>query len=133
MLPVLLGILRKKIMEGQLQYFSQFGLSKQHIHYVVILWNHKEGLTQKEIIEFAHFDKAHASRALKELIDKNLIEKEDKKTYKNKYFLTKEGSEIAEKTKQNNHQIFEEIFSVLTEDEQKQLESILKKVTDHIT
>ncbi len=131
-LPVLLGVLRKRIMEEQMKYLDQFDLSKQHIHYLIVLWNHKEGLLQKELVEFVHFDKAHASRALKELIIKDMIYKEDKNTYKNKYYLTEKGLEVAGKIKTRSHKIIEDIFSILSEEEKKQMEATLKKLTDHI-
>lgn len=131
-LPVLLSVLRKKIMEEQIKDLEQFDITKQHVHYIIVLWNHKEGLIQKEIVEFAHFDKAHASRALKELVDKDMIYKEDKSTYKNKYYLTKKGLKIAETMKSKNHKIIEDVFSILSDEEKKQMEQILKKLTDHM-
>ena len=115
-LPVLLNVFRKKIMENQIKYIEQFGLSKQHIHYFIVLWNHKDGLTQKEIVEYAHFDKAHASRALKDLLENDMITKDDHKGYKNKYFLSQKGLEIAEKMKSRNQKIIENVFSILTDD-----------------
>lgn len=131
-LPVLLSVLRKKIMEEQIKDLEKYDLTRQHIHYIIVLWNHKDGLIQKEIVEHAHFDKAHASRALKELVEKEMIYKEDKNTYKNKYYLTKKGLDIAEKMKSKNHKIIEEVFSILSDEEKMQMERILKKLTDHI-
>jgi DNA-binding MarR family transcriptional regulator len=131
-LPVLLNSLRKKIMEEQLKFIETYGLSKQHIPYIIVLWNQKEGLVQKKMIEQIHFDKAHASRALKELIDKNILIKEDKQTYKNKYFLSDLGLEIAQKMKSRNQVIIEDIFQVLTDEEKKQMKHILEKLTKNI-
>lgn len=132
MLPMLLNVLQKKMMEEHISYLETFGLTKQHIPYLMILWNHKEGISQTDMIDQIHFDKAHASRALKDLLLKKIIVKEDINTYKNKYFLSESGLEIAQKIKLQNKKIHEEIFSILTDEERIQIENIVKKLTDHL-
>lgn len=129
---MLLNVLQKKMMEEHISYLETFGLTKQHIPYLMILWNHKEGISQTDMIDQIHFDKAHASRALKDLVLKKIIVKEDINTYKNKYFLSESGLEIAQKIKLQNKKIHEEIFSILTDEERSQIENIVKKLTDHL-
>ncbi len=129
---MLLNVLQKKMMEEHISYLETFGLTKQHIPYLMILWNHKEGISQTDMIDQIHFDKAHASRALKDLLLKKIIVKEDINTYKNKYFLSESGLEIAQKIKLQNKKIHEEIFSILTDEERIQIENIVKKLTDHL-
>lgn len=132
MLPTLLKILQQKMMEEHIKYLETLDLSKQHVPYLMVLWNNREGLSQKEIIDKIRFDKAHTSRALKELVNKNIVIKEDKNGYKNKYFLAKSGLEIAQNIKLENQRIHEEVFAILTEEERLQIEKIVKKLTDHI-
>lgn len=132
MLPTLLHTLRKKMMEDNNKLLESYELTQIHIPYLMVLCHHKEGLPQKEMIDIIHLDKAHASRALKELVLKEILIKEDKSTYKNKYFLSEKGLELTKKMRalnQNNH---EEVFSILTDEERKQLEIIVKKLTDHL-
>jgi DNA-binding MarR family transcriptional regulator len=132
MLPTLLHTLRKKMMEEHNELLELYGLTQMHIPYLMVLCNHKEGLPQMDMIEKIHLDKAHASRALKELVNKNILIKEDKKTYKNKYFLSEKGLELTNRMRLLNQRSHEEIFSILTDEEQKQLEHILKKLTNHV-
>lgn len=132
MLPTLLHTLRKKMMEEYNKLLDSYGLTQAHVPYLMVLCHHKEGLPQKEMIDIIHLDKAHASRALKELVIKEILIKEDKNTYKNKYFLSDKGLELTKKMKLLNHSSHEEIFSILTDEERKQLEIIVKKLSDHL-
>ena len=129
---VFLHVMKKKIMDEHLKYFESLGLSKQHIPYMMVLSNHPDGLSQTEIIDIIKHDKAHASRALNELIVLDYAYKDHEKKYKNKHYLTEKGLQIAMKIKHKNDEILDEIFSVITEEEKKELEKILRKVVDHI-
>lgn len=131
MLPTLLHTLRKKMMEEHHKLLESYGLTRMHIPYLMILCSHKEGLAQKDMIDKINLDKAHASRALKELIEKGILFKEDKQAYKNKYFLAEKGLALTSKMKLLNQKSNEEIFSVLSDEERVQLENIVKKLTNH--
>lgn len=131
-LPLLLNTVKKKMMGKQLEIFEKYDIHRSQVPYLVLLWNNQDGLTQKEMIGRTKMDKAHASRALQELITKNVIVKEDKTGYKHKYFLSPYGLEIAQTVKAKNQDLFEELFSVLSTEEKDELERILRKVTDHI-
>jgi DNA-binding MarR family transcriptional regulator len=129
---VFLHVMKKKIMDEHLKYFESLGLSKQHIPYMMVLSNHQEGLSQTEIVDIIKHDKAHASRALHELISLDYAYKDHETKYKNKHYLTDKGLQIAMKIKHKNDEILDEIFSVITEEEKKELEKILRKVIEHI-
>ena len=122
-LPVFLHVIKKKIMDEHLRFFESQGLSKQHIPYMMLLSNHKSGLQQTEMIDIVKHDKAHASRALNDLLNLG---------YKNKYYLTDIGLNIAVEVKHKNDDILNEIFSVISNEDKKMLEKILKKVVSHI-
>jgi DNA-binding MarR family transcriptional regulator len=132
MLPMLLHTLRKKMMEEYNKLLESYGLTQAHVPYLMVLCHHKDGLPQKEMIDIIHLDKAHASRALKELVIKDIFIKEDKNAYKNKYFLSDKGLDLTKKMKLLNQSSHEEVFSILTDDERMQLENIVKKMTDHL-
>lgn len=131
-LPVFLHVIKKKIMDEHLRFFESQGLSKQHIPYMMLLSNHKNGLLQTEIIDIVKHDKAHASRALNDLLNLGYAAKDNEKGYKNKYHLTDVGFHIAVEVKHKHDDILNEIFSVISDDEKKMLEKILKKVVSHI-
>lgn len=132
MLPTLLHTLRKKMMESHNKIVESYGLTQMHIPYLMVLCNHEEGLAQKDMIGKIHLDKAHASRALKELVEKGIVIKEDIQTYKNKYFLSKKGFKLSNEMKVSSRNTHEKVFSILTDDERMQLENIIKKLTEQI-
>ena len=132
MLPMLLNVLRKKMMEEHRILLESYGLTQKHLDYLMLLNCHKSGLAQKDIVERIHLDKAHASRSLRELVEKGILSKEDKKGYNNKYFLSNFGLEVSEKIKSQSLRIHQEVFSVLSEEEREQIEKIAKKLSDHI-
>ena len=131
-LPVFLHVIKKKIMDEHLRFFESQGLSKQHIPYMMLLSNHKSGLQQTEMIDIVKHDKAHASRALNDLLNLGYAYKDNEKGYKNKYYLTDIRLNIAVEVKHKNDDILNEIFSVISNEDKKMLEKILKKVVSHI-
>lgn len=132
MLPMLFNILRKKMIIEHQKLMESHELTRRHIPYLMILFNHKEGLLQQEIVDKVHMDKAHASRSLKELLLREFIIKEDKKGYNKKYFLSDKGIDLTLKMKTQSQSIHEEVFSILDDEERTQFEDIIKRLTDHI-
>ncbi len=130
--PTFLHTLRRKMNEDINKLLESYSLTQMHIPYLMVLCHHREGLSQKDMIEKIQLDKAHASRALKELIEKGILIKEDKKTYKNKYFLSDKGLIITDHMKKSNRKTHESVFSILSDEEKSQLDLIIKKLTDHI-
>lgn len=131
-LPVFLHVIKKKIMDEHIRFFESQNLSKQHLPYMMLLSDHKEGLFQREMIDIIKHDKAHASRALNELIDLGYVYKDNEKGYKNKYHLSHIGFQIAVEMKHKIDTILDDIFSVISDEEKRILENILKKVVEHI-
>jgi DNA-binding MarR family transcriptional regulator len=116
-LPMLFSALHKKMMEQHQQFLLEVGLSKMHVPYLMILAEHQEGLTQKEMIDQLFLDKAHASRALRDLIMKKMIRKDEETIYKNKYYLEEKGRNIIKNMRETTQALRMKIFSSLDDDE----------------
>lgn len=116
-LPILFAALHKKMMEQHQKLLLEAGLSRIHVPYLMILSEHEQGLTQKEMIDLLFLDKAHASRALRDLIDKKMIRKNDETIYKNKYFLEENGRKMIQKMQETQQALRMKMLSALDEDE----------------
>lgn len=128
MLPMLFGMLHKKMMEQHQEVLTQNGLNKTHMPYLMVLSKHQDGMTQKEMIETLFLDKGHASRALKELVKLNMVRVDAERTYKNKYFLQEQGLSVIKKIKSVNDSVKEKIENVLTDEELGVLRGLIQKI-----
>lgn len=116
-LPMLFSALHKKMMEQHHKLLIEAGLSRIHIPYLMVLSEHEKGLTQKEMIDLLFLDKAHASRALHDLVDKKIIRKDEETIYKNKYYLEEDGKQIIKKMNETTQTLRMKIFSELEDQE----------------
>ncbi len=132
LLPMLFSALQKKMMEQHQKIMDLYHISKAHVPYLMMLNANKDGMTQHELSEKSFLDKAHTSRALKELIESGILEKGDITKYKNKYKLTEKGLEIAKAFKAQGAKMHQRVFEVLTKEELSQLRSIIAKLYDTI-
>lgn len=132
LLPMLFSALQKKMMEQHQKIMDQYQISKAHMPYLMMLRSSKEGMTQHELSEKSFLDKAHTSRALKELLEKNLVEKEDLSKYKNKFKLTEKGLEVAQAFKAEGSKMHKKVFETLSKEELEQLRNIISKLYDAI-
>ncbi len=128
LLPMLFQALHKKMMEQHQKLMEAHQLSKIHIPYIMMLSKIKEGLTQKELSDKTMLDKAHTSRAIRELIEKGIIEKDSDISYKYKLKLTNKGLELSELFKNQADQIHKKVFSSLDDDEIKDLRRLIQKL-----
>ncbi|MCF7930773.1 MAG: MarR family transcriptional regulator [Acholeplasmataceae bacterium] len=132
LLPMVFSALQKKMMEQHQKIMDLYQISKAHMPYIMMLNTNKEGMTQQELTEKSFLDKAHTSRSLKELIEKNIVEKEDINKYKNKFKLTSKGLEIAQAFKAEGSKMHQKVFETLSKNELDQLRNILTKLYDAI-
>lgn len=132
MLPMLFSALQKKMMEQHQKIMDQYHISKTHMPYIMMLNSNKNGMTQHELSEKSFLDKAHTSRALKELLEKNILEKENIGKYKNKFKLTDEGITIANAFKVEGSKMHQRVFEALTKEEINQLRNIITKLYQSI-
>ncbi|MFH0766511.1 MAG: MarR family transcriptional regulator [Bacillota bacterium] len=132
LLPMLLAALQKKMMEQHQKIMDQYQISKAHMPYIMMLNSNQEGMNQHELSEKSFLDKAHTSRALKELQEKEILVKEDINKYKNKFRLTPKGLEIANAFKVEGSKMNQKVFESLTKEELEQLRNIITKLYQSI-
>jgi len=132
-LPILFHSFQKIMMEEHDSIIESYQLTKRHIPFLMVISRFPEGLTQQEMSEKMHMDKAHTSRTLRDLEEKGYVAKVGEGTYKLKYMPTEKSNEIKSLLKEKNDQIMSKVLSVLTDAEIEQFESIIKKLTDGIS
>lgn len=130
-LPVFFHHLGKKMSEEHTKVLEKYELTPSHAPLIFTLNEHKEGLYQSQLARKLYYNRAHMSRTLKELVEKEFLTQENINTYKNRYFITKKGSEVAKAIKQAGENVKNQVFSVLTEEEINEFERIVKKMIDN--
>ena len=129
-MPNLFSALHKKMMENHQQLLSHYGLSKIHLPYLMILSAHEDGLTQKEMVDQLFLDKGHASRALRDLVDKHMINKDDQTTYKNKYFTNENGLKVVQAVRKQTMDLRKKVIESLTEEELVLFTKVIEKMIE---
>ena len=78
-------------------FLKPYGLSKHHAFYLTCLHKFKEGLTMNNFNSIIGCDKANTSRAIADLLEKDLICKDKEFDNEKKYLvkLTPKGCELA--------------------------------------
>lgn len=127
-MPTLFAALHKRMMENHQKILSEYGLTKIHMPYLMILNDHKEGLTQREMIDALFLDKGHASRALRDLLEKDMIKRDDETMYKNKYYLLDQGKEVVTAVKKDSMQLRMKILELMTEEEMILFRNLAEKI-----
>ncbi len=127
-LPILFATLHKRMMDYHQQVLTKYGLAKIHMPYLMILHEHPEGMTQREMIDSLFLDKAHASRALKDLVQLGFVRKDDEGTYKNKYYILDLGKALIQESRSEGLRLREKLASVLSKDEIEQFRHISSKI-----
>ncbi len=127
-LPVFFHRINKRMMNEHLKIFKAYDLNRIDVPVIMTLKQHEDGLYQSEIARLLSYNRAHISRTLKELCEREFVYQEDINTYKNRYFITDKGLQVGKDVEETGRKIREHIFSVLTEDEVKEFERIIKKI-----
>lgn len=127
-MPTLFAALHKRMMENHQKILNEYGLTKMHMPYLMVLNDHQEGLTQREMINALFLDKGHASRALRDLLEKGMIKRDDDTMYKNKYYLLPLGEEVVRFVKKDSMQLRMKILELMTEEEIVLFRSLAEKI-----
>lgn len=83
----------QKIKEKEMQ---QFQLKGSSVRILTILNDESKSYTAADLSRLSGFDKAHISRILKELSEKELIRYESEKKYATSITLTKQGKQVSD-------------------------------------
>jgi DNA-binding MarR family transcriptional regulator len=129
-LPILMHTLHKKMTEAHEGILKDFDLTKKHVPFLMVISRSEDGLTQQEITEKLCLDKGHISRTLRDLESIGYVEKIGDGGYKNVFKVTAKANEVRDIFKFENQKIVNRVLNVLTEDEMKAFESIIKKIMD---
>ena len=103
-----------------------FALTSFHAKYIKLLHRFKE-VTMNKLTELIGVDKANTTRAVKELLDQQIVEKKGG-IRKFKLILTKKGVEIAEKFMIAFDNYFNRVLKDFSEEEKSTLITLLNKL-----
>jgi len=130
MLPIILNKLKKRFDNASPDLMQKYNLSKLHLLYIMVLFEHKEGMTLKELTEFLDFDKANTSRAISQLISKEYVQKKAQGDLEFKYNveLTVKGRAIAKNIFEKKQKATAALSELLTPEELSVLSQIAEKL-----
>lgn len=112
----------------------KYGYKGAFAQYLVVLNKYPQGLTLTNLCEICDKDKAAVSRALTELVEKELVFKDIKenKSYKGKYCLTDKGKECAEYVVTKAKMAVSKVGSELSEEQRVVLYSSLEIIAENL-
>ena len=92
------------------------------------------GITQKELVEHSHTDKAQMARTLSQLQDKGLLERSASEADKRVRCLqlSAQGLALFEQLRQQRERIAEDLLSAFPAAEQQQLRALLQYALDSV-
>lgn len=92
------------------------------------------GITQKELVEHSHTDKAQMARTLSQLQDKGLLERSASEADKRVRCLqlSTQGLALFEQLRQQRERIAEDLLSAFPAAEQQQLRALLQYALDSV-
>lgn len=92
------GNAMKSIQRFKAKKMRRYGLSGAHTNCLCRLLQAQEGgLTQSDLVQMEMLDPSQVSRVLRELIGKGYVSMDGEEgKYRRRYFLTEEGTEVAE-------------------------------------
>lgn len=110
---------------------EQLGLRGSHISAIYYLAQNPEGLTVTELSNISREDKAAVSRSLSQLAAGGLVRggsSENRRAYRTRLTLTREGQEAAEKVLERLHADLRCIESGLTQDQISDFYGVLERM-----
>lgn len=112
----------------------KYGYKGAFAQYLVVLNKYPQGLTLTNLCEICDKDKAAVSRALTELVEKELVFKDIKEntSYKGKYCLTDKGKECAEYVVTKAKMAVSKVGSELSEEQRAVLYSSLEIIAENL-
>lgn len=129
-IPILFNKANKEFTKVYDELLRPYELTKFHGFYLICLQKNPQGLKLNDINHILGCDKANTSRAITDLEVKGFINKCCDNCNEKKYVvkLTDKGREIADRFIENIREFNKSILNKLTEDEQMQLVSLIKKM-----
>ena len=129
-LAKVIGGVIKKLRKKQDDLLLPYGLSNFHAGYISNLERHGE-LSMADLTDLSGVDKANTTRVVKDLLDKQIVEKQGGER-KFKLNLTQKGKTIATEFKKRIEKFMQKVFSNFTVDEKNTLCKLLDKLFNSI-
>ena len=128
----MLGYLHRQAQRYFYREFSKLGLGSG-THVFLMLLHHHDGVTQQELTEKLHFDKAHTTRAIQKLIELGYVKKEknpnDLRAYR--IHLTKKAQEIVPQVKKVLCSWSDILSKNFSQEEKRSAMELLQKMTEN--
>lgn len=111
-----------------------YNLAPEQNFIMLVLWNHKNGISQNEIAELLNKDKTNIARMIVTLENKGLIRRSvnniDRRSYD--VYLTEKGDELRSKIIPITLDANKQIIKGLTKEELDEVKRILKKIMENV-
>jgi DNA-binding MarR family transcriptional regulator len=112
--------------------FQKYGLGSGG-HIFILILSEKEGISQKTLTDKVHFDKAHTTRMIQKLIDRDYVirkqDEDDKRVYR--LFLAEKGKQLVPELQSIMHRWHDTLLKGLSEAEKKELTRLLQKIASN--
>ena len=111
-----------------------YNLAPEQNFIMLVLWNHKNGISQNEIAELLNKDKTNIARMIVTLENKGLIRRSvnniDRRSYD--VYLTEKGDELRSKIIPITLDANKQIIKGLTKEELDEVKRILMKIMENV-
>jgi len=132
LMPVIMRTLKKDMDRRCMEEMEQYGLSKIHLGYLMVLGSGKT--TMKSLSESLNLDKSNTTRVIADLRSKGLVVDDRTKENSKKYniFLTEEGMELTSVLKSKVDTAFEEYLTDIPREEIVSMMDTLRKICNNM-
>ncbi|MEG0026230.1 MAG: MarR family transcriptional regulator [Bacilli bacterium] len=131
-LPIYLDQIKKQMKKNNNVFLSSLSLTHIQAMHLMYLFQNKEGLTLNELTKMVDINKANTTRAIKDLIIKGYVTKENDKIRGFKIKLTDNGKNIAKRFYQKRHNNIKIMLTNFTNQEKKQMLLLMKKIVNNL-
>ena len=124
----MLSTASKSIFRLKSKCMSKYGLSSTHTLCLRSLYENSEGLTKSEIADNCQIDKAQITRIMGELVEKDYVSSDSRKTYNCKFFLTESGMQITEEINETVDAIVKYVNSEIPKEDIEHFYSVFEAI-----
>ena len=124
----MLSTASKSIFRLKSKCMSKYGLSSTHTLCLRSLYENSEGLTKSEIADNCQIDKAQITRIMGELVEKDYVKSDTRKTYNCKFFLTEIGVKITEEINETVDAIVKYVNSEIPKEDIEHFYSVFEAI-----
>lgn len=133
-LTIIIGKLKRVQQKVLMEKLEEYNLSVFHVQYLMLFAGNNNELTLKEITELVDTNKSSTTRAVKTLIDEDILKKSESNKLRNYNLrLTDKGKKMVESVSQELVDYHLNLISALdNEDEENQLLYLIDKLLNKL-